>query len=123
MFFLIPDIKILMSRADILTQSVKAIFAKRRKRLLEEDGGLAQGFTPSTVSFAVRENNALATIRQSSLSQAEVLDRAGYVPAQDDKVFVGAFYRGRPGARGWDFSSDSSHQNDSDSDDSEPSML
>ena len=114
-----------MSRADILTQSVKAIFAKKRKRLLEEDGGLAaQGFTPSTVSFAVRENNALATIRQSSLSQAEVLDRTGYVPVQDGKVFVGAFYRGRPGARR-DSSSDSSFSNssDSDSEDSEPSML
>ena len=101
-----------MSRSEILTQSVKAIFAKKRKRLLEEDGGLnvfvGEGFTPPTVSFAVRESNALETIRRGALTQAEVLDRTGYVAAQDDKVFVGAFYRNRPGGeeRGREMSRD-----------------
>lgn len=92
-----------MSRSEILTQSVKAIFAKKRKRLLEEDGGLnvfvGEGFTPPSVSFAVRENNALETIRRGALTQAEILDRTGYVPEEEDKIFVGAFYRNRPGER------------------------
>lgn len=120
-----------MSRSEVLTQSVKAIFAKKRKRLLEEDGGLGvfvgKGFTPPAISFEVRESNALETIRQGSLTQAQVLDRAGYVPAQDDKIFVGAFYRNRPGAqtrRGWDSSPalSSSDSYASESEDSEPSM-
>lgn len=120
-----------MSRSEVLTESVKAIFAKRRKRLLEEDGGLGifvgEGFTPSPISFAVREANALETIRQGSLTQAQVLDRAGYVPTQDDKTFVGAHYRSRPGdqtRRRWEFSSASSFSDsdESDSEASEPSM-
>lgn len=120
-----------MSRSEVLTESVKAIFAKKRKRLLEEDGGLGvfvgKGFTPPAISFEVRESNALETIRQGSLTQAQVLDRTGYVPTQDDKVFVGAFYRNRPGEqtrRGWEFSSASSFSDsyESDSEESEPSM-
>lgn len=92
-----------MSRSEILTQSVKAIYAKKRKRLLEEDGGLGifvgEGFTPTPISFAVREANALETIRQGYLTQDQVLDRTGYVPAQEDKDFVGAYYRNRQGER------------------------
>lgn len=103
------------SRSEILTQSVKAIFAKKRKRLLDEDGGLdvfvGKGFTP-TISFAVRESNALETIRRGALTQAEVLDRTGYVAAQEDKIFVGAFYRNRPGEeeRGREMTRDENRQ-------------
>lgn len=120
-----------MSRSDILTESVKVIFAKKRKRLLEEDGGLSvfvgQGHTPPTISFAVRESNALEVIRQSSLSQAKLLDKTGYVPEESDKDFVGAYYR--VSRRRGGFSSDSDNSGDSpvtdygdSSSDSEPSI-
>ena len=94
-----------MSRAEILTESVKAVYAKRRKRLLEYDGGLSafagQGYSPPPVPLAVREKNALDFIKNnSSLGQKELLVGAGLMTdlSGEGKIFRSATFARPPGA-------------------------
>jgi len=78
-----------------LTEGVKAIYARKRKRLLQYDGGMsfeAIGVVTPPVRYETLERNALETLR--NLTQAQLLDKAGMVPDPGDgRRFVSAHYR------------------------------
>ena len=78
-----------------LTEGVKAIYARKRKRLAQYDGGMsfeAIGVVTPPVRYETLERNALETLR--NLTQAQLLDKTGIVPDPDDGCsFVSAHYR------------------------------
>lgn len=78
-----------------LTEGVRAIYARKRKRLLQYDGGMgfeAIGVVTPPVRYETLERNALETLR--NLTQAQLLDKAGMVPDPGDgRRFVSAHYR------------------------------
>ena len=79
-----------------LTEGVKAIYARKRKRLAQYDGGMsfeAIGVVTPPVRYETLERNALETLR--NLTQAQLLDKTGMVPDPGDgRRFVSAHYRG-----------------------------
>ena len=79
-----------------LTEGVRAIYARKRKRLLQYDGGMsfeAIGVITPPVRYETLERNALETLR--NLTQAQLLNKTGMVPDPGDgRSFVSAHYRG-----------------------------
>ena len=68
-----------------LTEGVKAIYARKRRRLLQYDGGMsfdAIGMVTPPVRYETLERNALETLR--NLTQAQLLDKTGMVSDPGD---------------------------------------
>ena len=78
-----------------LTEGVKAIYDRKRRRLLRYDGGMsfeAIGVVTPPIRYETLERNALDTLR--NLTQAQLLDKTGMVPDPGDgRRFVSAHYR------------------------------
>ena len=86
-----------------LTEGVKAIYARKRKRLLQYDGGMSSeaiGVVTPPVRYETLETNALATLRNLNLTQQQLLDKTGMLPNPGDgSRFVTAHYRAQPNDR------------------------